>query len=736
MPVARMNIRSGLVSALLFGLTLLLAACSDRGEPDTGADPQQQAATAPQPEKSLEDLATELAPGPDAPAPDEPADAPAPIRSATVVSPDGAIAMLVKTDNNGDPSYLVTYRGQEIIRESRLGLRFNQHFGFDTGLEIAGISEASADETWEQPWGERRLVRNRYNELAVEFAAVEPPARSITLRMRAFEDGLGFRYEMPEQPGFNQLDITDELTEFHLPADVTAWWIPGRAYNRYEYLYKKSGLADIDRVHTPVTFRLPTGVHFSIHEAALVDYSGMVLDQRRENRFEADLSPWSDGIKVKTQTPFKTPWRTVQISPDAKGLINSSLILNLNEPNKLGDVSWVEPGKYIGIWWGMHIRTFTWGSGPIHGATTENTRRYIDFAADHGFDGVLVEGWNLGWDGDWFYNGDVFNFTTPYPDFDIRGISEYARAKGVRLIGHHETSGNVTNYENQMLAALDLYESVGVRQVKSGYVADAGDIKRVDDKGLAHYEWHDGQFMARHHLYAVTEAARRKISINAHEPIKDTGLRRTYPNWLSREGARGQEFNAWGQPPNPPEHTVMLPFTRMLSGPMDFTPGIFNLTFQGRESEQRVNTTLAKQLALYVVLYSPIQMAADLPENYLERMDAFQFIKDVPTDWEESIALAGEVGNYVAIARKERSGKDWYLGALTDETARTLSIPLGFLDPDVEYVAEIYRDGDLAHWKNNPYNIVIEEKDYSATDRLELRLAAGGGTAMRLRPKE
>ncbi len=728
-----MKTGSKLASALLILSMLALAACTDHGNAGPSPGEQSQQANA-----DAEPATTPVPPQAAAPARKEtpaPQKAPDVIPSATVISPNGAIAMRVKTDTNGDPSYRVTYRGQEIIRESRLGLRFNQHFGFDTGFGIIGTSETSVDQTWEQPWGERRVVRSHFNELAVEFAANNPPARTITLRVRAFDDGLGFRYEMGEQDGYQQLEITDELTEFRLHEDTTAWWIPGRAYNRYEYLYRKSGLDEIDRVHTPVTFRLPSGVHFSIHEAALVDYSGMVLDQRRENVFEADLSPWSDGIKVRTATPFVTPWRTIQIAPDAVGLVNSDLILNLNEPNKLGDVSWVEPGKYIGIWWGMHIRTFTWGAGPLHGATTANTKRYIDFAAEHGFDGVLVEGWNIGWDGDWFYNGDVFNFTEPYPDFDIKAVTEYARAQGVRLIGHHETSGNVSNYEDQMLAAYDLYEALGVRQVKSGYVADAGDIKRVDAAGLAHYEWHDGQFMARHHIYALEEAAKRKISINAHEPIKDTGLRRTYPNWLSREGARGQEFNAWGQPPNPPEHTAMLPYTRMLSGPMDFTPGIFNLTFQGRESNQRVNTTLAKQLALYVVLYSPIQMAADLPENYAQRMDAFQFIKDVPTDWEESIALAGEVGDYIAVARQERGGSDWYFGALTDETARSLSLPLDFLMPGVEYVAEIYRDGDIAHWKNNPYNIVIEEKHYTSDDRLDIRLAAGGGAAIRLRPK-
>ncbi len=653
-------------------------------------------------------------------------------RSALVNSPDQLISFVLTTDDNGDASYSVAWKNQPVIHSSRLGIRFLKQHGFDSGLAIASVTRTESDTTWEQPWGERRMVRDHYNEMLVRLEA-SAPARAISVRVRVHNDGVGFRYEINKQKAYDKLDIVDELTEFHLPQDATGWWIPARNFNRYEYLYHTTGLPSMDRVHTPVTFRLANGVHLSIHEAALVDYAAMVLDQRRPGVFEADLTPWSDGIRVKTRAPFHTPWRTIQISPDAKGLLNSNLILNLNEPNALGDVSWVKPGKYVGIWWGMHIRTFTWGSGPIHGATTANARRYIDFAARYGFDGVLVEGWNLGWDGDWFYNGDVFNFTQAYPDFDLDELAGYARDKGVRLVGHHETSGNVTNYEKQMGAALDLYAKHGITQVKTGYVADGGDIKRVDENGVAHYEWHDGQYMARHYLHSVLEAARRKISINAHEPIKDTGLRRTYPNRISREGARGQEFNAWGDPPNPPEHTAILPYTRMLSGPMDFTPGIFNLTFQGPESQQRVQTTLAKQLALYVVLYSPIQMAADLPENYAKRLDAFQFIVDVPTDWEESIAIAGEVGDYVAFARKQRGAPDWFVGALTDEHARNLELPLNFLTEGVTYVAEIYRDADDAHWKSNPYAMKIEQLQVNHDSVLALPLAAGGGAAVKFR---
>jgi alpha-glucosidase len=613
-------------------------------------------------------------------------------------------------------------------------LRFREQSGFDSGFDITEVVLASHDGTWEQPWGERRLVRDFYNQLLLRLE--DRSGRRFNLRVRVFDDGIGFRYEVPEQPGFETVHIVDELTEFHLPERSTAWWIPGHRYNRYEYYYRKTGLKLIESAHTPMTVRTPAGTHLSIHEAALLDYSAFTLQQQRDNIFKTNLRPWSDGIRVKTAAPFKTPWRTIQIAKEAVGLLDSSLILNLNEPNALGDVSWVEPGKYVGIWWAMHIRERSWESGPIHGATTQETKRYMDFAAKYGFDGVLVEGWNIGWDGDWVANGDQFSFTEPYPDFDIREISRYGQELGVRLIGHHETSGNVTNYARQMDEAFDLYESSGVRQVKTGYVADAGKIKRVDEEGIAHYEWHDGQFMVGEYLRSVTEAAKRKISINTHEPIKDTGLRRTYPNWLSREGARGQEYNAWGVPPNPPEHTAILPFTRMLSGPMDFTPGIFNLTFHGPDSPHRVQTTLAKQLALYVVLYSPVQMAADLPENYQKNLDAFQFIIDVPADWEESIALAAEVGEYVVQARRERGGEDWFLGAVTNEDSRQLAIDLDFLQPGTTFTAQIYRDGTDAHWQTNPYALLIEEKTVTSASTLKLELAAGGGTAIRFMAAE
>ena len=658
-----------------------------------------------------------------------------------LLSPGGDIEVSVAA-RGGRLGYAVHYRGEEVVRPSQLGVLFESRHGFNDGLVLTGKPERrSSDTTWEQPWGENRFVRDHYNELLVT-ARHEVSGAVIDIRIRAFDDGIGFRYEMPEQPGIESLNIVRELTQFGVPPEATAWWIPADRTNRYEILYRESGLEEIDRVHTPVTFRLPSGTHLSIHEAALVDYSGMTLLREDTGSFRAALRPWSDGVLVKTAVPFVSPWRTIQIASDAVGLVNSNLILNLNEPNKLGDVSWVKPGKYVGIWWAMHINERTWGRDGVHGATTEETMRYMDFAAENGFDGVLVEGWNVGWDGDWQAAGDLFSFTESYPDFDIEAVTRYGHERGVELIGHHETSGNITNYERQLGAAFDLYAELGVTRVKTGYVAGTSWLKWVDENGVPHYEYHDGQFAVRHHLKVIEEAARRGISINPHEPVKDTGLRRTYPNWVTREGARGQEYNAWGMPPNPPEHTTILPFTRMLSGPMDFTPGIFDLMPNERppvredmlrgSPESRVETTLAKQLALFVVIHSPLQMAADLPENYEARPDAFQFIRDVPADWSQTVALAGEVGDYAVIARRERGTGDWYVGAITDEEPRQVEVDLSFLDGDGRYNAEIYVDGADAHWESNPYSLSIEERPVTVADRLALQLAAGGGAAIRL----
>ena len=654
--------------------------------------------------------------------------------AAEIASPDGRLVVDVTTDNDGAATYSVRFRNEPVVTPSRLGLRFLEHHALEGGLRVASTKRAQQDATWEQPWGERRRVRNHYNELTVRFESTEGPQRFFDLRVRVYDDGLGFRYEVPHQDHYGEVGIAGELTEFCVPEDATAFWTPARAWNRYEHLTRTTPVAAVELANTPMTMRLASGTHLSLHEAALRDYSGYVIDQRRPGVLRTNLTPASDGVPVRTTAPFVTPWRTIQVAERATGLLDSSLILNLNEPNVLGDVSWVEPGKYIGIWWAMHIGTKTWGSGENHGATTAAAKRHIDFAAEHGFDGVLVEGWNTGWDGSWFHNGAVFDFTESYPDFDLEAVGRYALDRGVRLIGHHETSGHVTNYESQMADAFDLYESVGVRQVKTGYVADGGDLRWVDADGVTHHEWHDGQFAVRHFERVLVEAAKRRISINTHEPVKDTGLRRTYPNWLSREGARGQEFNAgWSAEPNPPEHDVMLAYTRMLGGPMDFTPGIFDLAPRPENPDYRIPSTLMRQLALYVVLYSPVQMAADLPENYAKHPDAFQFIRDVPVDWEKSVALAGEVGDYVVYARQERGAEDWYLGAITDEQERDLEIALTFLADDTVYEATVYRDGDEAHWQDNPYDYVIEQLTVAREDSLELGLAAGGGAAVRFR---
>lgn len=644
-----------------------------------------------------------------------------------VMSPNGDIEILVDVSGAGHVIYSVTAGNEQIIRPSDLGLMLKDQANFIWNMQFVDTTHSTHDSQWELPWGERREVRENYREMLVELE--NPDGRQLLIRFRAFDDGIGFRYEMPN-PKREQIDVLGELTEFNIAADATAFWQPGADEIRYEHLYRTTPLEDVESAHTPFTVRLPSGKHLSIHEAALSNYSAFTVNRKSDGDLVASLRTWSDGVAVRTDGRLVSSWRTIQIAEDAAGLINSSLILNLNEPNKLGDVSWVQPGKYVGIWWAIHLGRKTWQPGPNHGATTGDAQRHIDFAASYGFDGVLVEGWNKGW------AGEGLSYTEAYPDFDLQSVSEYAREQGVHLIGHHETYGDVPGYEDQLAAALDLYESVGVPQVKTGYVADAGKLRRRDVNGEVVHEWHDGQYAVLHHQRVLEEAAKRKISINTHEPVKDTGLRRTYPNWLTREGSRGQEFAIWGETPNPPEHTVLLAYTRMLGGPMDFTPGLFDLHPQRGSSERRVQTTLAKQLALYVVLYSPIQMVPDLRENYESRPDAFQFIVDVPTDWEDSVALAGEVGNFVAIARKARDSDDWYLGSITDEQARTFSLPLTFLDDDRQYVADIYRDTDDAHWDSNPYGIEIVEQTLDNETTLELKLAAGGGTAIRFRPAE
>ena len=647
---------------------------------------------------------------------------------ASVSSPGGTLKVIITLNGEGRPGYSIDRRGVQVIGESRLGFLLTDAPKLERNFTLDGTAARSVDETWEQPWGERRFVRNHFNELRVRLKEGKPPSRMLEVVFRVYEDGVGFRYEFPDQASLRQVNIADELTEFAVAGPAAAWWIPAGEWNRYEYLYRRTPLAEVGQAHTPLTLRLDRGLHIALHEAALVDYASMWLRRVDGQRLKATLSPAAEGARVKRRAPFTTPWRTLQISDSAAGLYMSDLILNLNEPNALGDVSWVKPFKYVGIWWSLHLDTESWASGPRHGANTANARRYIDFAAENGFRGVLVEGWNRGWDGDWFADGSEFSFTGPYPDFDLAAVTAYARERGVHLVGHHETSGSIAHYEDQLEDALDLYASLGIDAVKTGYVADAGGIKARSSDGAIRFEWHDGQVMSRHHLKVVTEAAKRRIAVNPHEPIKDTGLRRTYPNWVSREGARGMEYNAWGDPPNPPEHEANLVFTRMLAGPMDFTPGVLSLVGRGG---QPIQSTLAKQLALYVVIYSPIQMAADLPENYAKFPGPFKFIRDVPADWADTRVLNGEVGDFVTIARKDRNSDDWYVGSVTDENARRLRVKLDFLDPGRSYTAEIYRDGATADWKANPHSIAIETRTLYRGDSLEFGLAPGGGQAIR-----
>lgn len=651
-----------------------------------------------------------------------------PRTTARIASPDARIAVEVTTDNEGRASYAVSRDGRPVVAPSRLGMMFTDTRKFERNLAIVDQHTRRHDERWELPWGERRHMRDHHNELRVTLAETNGPKRRFDVVFRVFDDGVGFRYDIPRQPGLERLLIAEELTEFDLADPATAWWIPAFEWNREEYIYHRTPVEEVGQAQTPITLRTTDGLHVSIHEAALVDYSGMNLARVDGRRFKAALTPGIGVAKVEVATPFATPWRTIQIGERAGDLVESQLILNLNAPNALGDVSWIRPMKYVGIWWEMHLDRKTWASGPRHGATTEHTLRYIDFAAANGFGGVLVEGWNIGWDGDWFGNGETFSFTQAYPDFDLEAVARHAREKGVTLIGHHETSGHAAHYEAQLEDAMDLYGRLGVQAVKTGYVADAGQAKILGDDGALHYAWHEGQAMVRHHQKVVETAAKHRITVNPHEPVKDTGLRRTYPNLVTREGARGMEYNAWGQPGNPPEHEATLVYTRLLAGPMDFTPGIFGMD---TKSGTPMATTISKQLALYVVIHSPLQMAADLLEHYESRPDAFQFVRDVPVDWEDTRAVAGEVGEFAVIARRARGGDDWYLGAVTDDNAREVPVPLVFLEPGRRYTAQVYRDGDGAGWRTAPRSLVIESREVGADDTLTLTMASGGGQAIR-----
>ena len=674
-------------------------------------------------------------------------------------SPDQNIQLSFALNQEGTPSYQASYQNKKIIAPSSMGFDFKDMPSLGQEMEVVDVSHSTFKETWETPWGENRKVDNHYNEMLVALQEKESPHRQMNIRFRLFDEGIGFRYEFPEQANMTgEVKVVDEHTRFNMTGDHTTWWIPGD-WDIYEHLYNKTSITDIDAlskrnnpnlgqtyipfnaVNTPVTMKTGEGLHLTIHEADLTNYAGMTLLVDKENvGFTSGLvgSERFD-YKVKREMPFNTPWRTVQISETAAGLIEGSqMYMNLNEPSKIEDTSWIKPTKYMGIWWEMHLGKSTWdisqtqdagsaavgigATGTQHGATTGNAKRYIDFAAQNGIGSLLVEGWNTGWER-WTGFEDregVFDFVTPYRDYDLKEVVEYGKRKGVEIMMHHETSAAPRTYEQQLDTAYALMKSLGLHSVKTGYV---GQI-------IPDGEYHHGQWMVNHYQKVLETAARYQVAVNAHEPIKATGKRRTWPNAISREGLRGQEFNAWASDGgNPPEHLPIVAFTRMLAGPIDFTPGIFNLKLEPYKQNNQVSTTLAKQLALYVVIYSPVQMAADLPEHYADH-PALQFIRNVGVDWEQTKVLNGEVGEYVTIAREERGTGNWFLGSITNEEPRAMEVKLDFLPEGETFQATLYRDASDAHWDENPAAYEMEEMEVDASTILPVELAPGGGIAV------
>ena len=647
------------------------------------------------------------------------------------------------------------------IDDSQLGFEAKDGLNLKDAFEIIDVNFSSKDETWTQIWGENKTIRNHYNEMAIDL--INEDSIFLTMTFRVFDDGLGFRYEY-KLPDVDRIYLTDELTSFNIKENGTSWSIPAD-FDSYEHLYRTLPINEIEDANTPFTFKTKSGIYASIHEAALIDFPEMTLKKSEnlktietENNsdskllsfsdsqflsFKSNIAPYPDGIKAKFEKDtFKTPWRTILISDKAVGLINSNLILNLNEPCALkGDLSWIRPIKYVGVWWSMHLGVESWVINDRHGATTENAKRHIDFAANNNIDAVLFEGWNEGWDS-WGNTSNEthvreslqgFDYIKPYADFDIDEVMRYAKEKNIEVIGHHETGGNIINYEKQLEKTYRWTKEKGINYVKTGYAG-----------GISDSHNHHGQYNVRHYQKVVETAADNHISLNVHEPIKPTGLRRTYPNLMTGEGARGMEWNAWSEG-NPPEHHVTLPFTRLLAGPMDYTPGTFDILFENtRNSPQRkkwndndkgnsrVNTTLAKQLANWVILYSPLQMASDMIEHY-ERHPMFQFFRDFNPDCDWSEALQGEPGEYIVVVR--RAGEDFFLGAATNGSAREVAVPLTFLPKNQDFVATIYSDGDDAHWKTNPTSYMIEKKITSHNDTLFINMAAGGGCAVTLSPR-
>ncbi len=623
-------------------------------------------------------------------------------------SPEGRLQLDIEVAPEGAVSYQLLAGDDVVIERSQLAL----YGDAETPLALLPpdhtATESARDVTWEQPWGEQRFVRDYHRELALG-------SPEMTIRFRLFDDGLGLRYELA---GTSEQVIQRETTEFALDPDAHAWWIPALGKNHYEHLYTRSPLADIGVAHTPLTIELPSGRHLAIHEAALYDYGSMNLAPSSHG-LTSTITPLAEGIAARVSLPWNSPWRTVIVADSAVGLTTSRIMINLNEPSRIADTSWIAPAKFLGIWWGMFIGYYTWGSGPTHGATTTNTLRYINAAKRLGLRGLLIEGWNEGWDGDWTQNGDKMNHLQPYPDFDIHAITTHAATQGIDIIGHHETSGNIAHYNYELPEAYDYYRTLGVRYVKTGYVNG-----RLNDR-----EFHSSQVGVRHYQQTVEMAAERQMMLDIHEPVKGTGIERTWPNLLTREGVMGQEYEGGAVRP---EHTAILPYTRLLAGPLDYTPGLFNLS----GTDRKVQTTLAKQLAFYVTMYSPLQMAADLPEHYEAHLDAFGFIRDVPVTWETTVPLQGAIGDYYTVARKDRHSDDWYIGGVSDEYPRSVSLSLDFLDEHRPYLATIYRDAADAHYQARPEAYEIIEQRLARGDTLELTMAAGGGFAVRLVPQD
>ena len=676
-------------------------------------------------------------------------------------SPDGNVVLSFSLKADGTPTYKMTYKGKPVINESTLGFTLKKDEPLTNHFKVVGDSKSTFKETWKPVWGEEKEILNHYNELLVQLKQ-DKTNRLMNIRFRVYNEGVGFRYEFPTQKELTYFVIAEENTQFAMTGDHTAWWIPGD-YDTQEYDYNESKLSEIrglmkqsmtdnvsqyvfspTGVQTALMMKTKDGLYINLHEAALVDYALMNLNLDDKNFiFHSWLTPDAKGDKGYLYTPTKSPWRTVMVSDDARNILASRLILNLNDPCALADTSWIKPVKYIGVWWEMITGKSSWAytddlptikldevdytkvkPNGTHAANNDKVRHYIDFAAKHGFDQVLVEGWNVGWE-DWFgHRKDyVFDFVTPYPDFDIKALNDYAHAKGVKLMMHHETSGSTRNYERHMKAAYELMNKYGYNSVKSGYV---GDILPIG-------EHHYSQSTINHYLYAIKEAAKHKIMLNAHEAVRPTGLCRTYPNLIGNESARGTEYEAFGG--NKPFHTTILPFTRLQGGPMDYTPGILETEVKNvnPNNTSQVRSTLAKQLALYVTMYSPLQMAADLPENYERFADAFQFIKDVPVDWQESVYLEAEPGRYITVARKDKHSDNWYIGNTSNENGHTSELLLNFLDKNKKYEATIYADAKNADWQTNPKAYTITKQKVNAKTKLKLTAAKGGGYAISIK---